>query len=959
MAQTLLRICAATALLLGSCDNVGRAFDPDLEPPGNGGGTTAEVVVEVVPVGGDARSGRPKVRAAFPEGSGWPLAVPIVVEFSESINQTSLLPTSTGGLDGKVVLRVQGTTTVLPCVYDVLAGGRVLVMRPIQPLSNEQNPTYEVVLLPGGRDCDGVRFDVDEGGEVLTEFQANQDESFTDGRILYTYPRHNARDAGRSTDYLVVFDRPANVGTVTPNSVRLRTGAGASVASALSRPLVGTAGEDGRLVQLRPSAELAAKGRYELVVDATITFGDDGELDFRGRTPYAVFDTVAPGAVTGVTVRGAAPGFADQINRGNFGTLVLDVTTPADAAIGDKLVARIYGGDPKTQPTNDIAFEERIVDVTANGVQTIGVDFSGRLGTLTKPRFDDGDARFAVQLRRGSEQGDYVHNAETATPRYDLTPPMLTQAGPGGSATEFVTDQERPALFGVASERLAAAELAVGSATATLYAASDDGRFLLRPFLLGRSAAPLAYSLLLTDAAGNLATAPVTGNIVQRGVVTGTLAGTLTVEAFDDATLLPVAGATVLVEPGVPTVPATGRVLGTTDANGRATFAVGGASYTVTIVRAGYDLVTFHDSAAAFLSLPLRPTAAAAATGTFTGTVAFSQSPGRTVLVGNSAYDDDRTLAAQSANGTPTAIPETPIRPARPQMITTFVGSFEPTASPSVTHLGYQMLGPTLLTPTPPAAPVAAGATSRQVLATIPAPGSIATQNGSHNVDFALATGLDTANLVGGRPIVRPTISMFGFGGQVLNGAGFATLTGGANYSISWDYGTAAALGFGVFTPLQWVVTEATDTSGRISRHRALFLSLIFNSYPAPSIPVVTAPVGPANGAPLVEFADVLNRAALADAQAVAVVTAADNAGRRWRLYAMDTDGLGGTNSVQFPELGSSSVAGLAAGDWSVLVEARVFWPVPGTTPADFVLAEVRRQEITYARSTARVFTVQ
>jgi hypothetical protein len=32
---------------------------------------------------------------------------------------------------------------------------------------------------------------------------------------------------------------------------------------------------------------------------------------------------------------------------------------------------------------------------------------------------------------------------------------------------------------------------------------------------------------------------------------------------------------------------------------------------------------------------------------------------------------------------------------------------------------------------------------------------------------------------------------------------------------------------------------------------------------------------------------------------------------------------------------------------------------VPGTTPADFVLAEVRRQEITYARSTARVFTVQ
>ena len=56
-----------SVLLLGfaACDNIGRAFDPSVDPsdPGNQTGTSP---IQIVPVGGETRSGRPTVRAAYP-----------------------------------------------------------------------------------------------------------------------------------------------------------------------------------------------------------------------------------------------------------------------------------------------------------------------------------------------------------------------------------------------------------------------------------------------------------------------------------------------------------------------------------------------------------------------------------------------------------------------------------------------------------------------------------------------------------------------------------------------------------------------------------------------------------------------------------------------------------------------------------------------------------------------------
>ncbi len=958
MRQILALSLAAIGLFATGCDNVGRAFDRDVTPnePGTGSG---EVLITAVPVGGDARDGRPKVKATFPDGGGWPTTVPIVVEFSESVNETSIEPTSANGIDGRIIVRVVGTTQALPCQYDFIAGGKVLVMRPTPTLSNAQNPSYEVVLLPDARDCDGVRFEVDAEGQVLSTFQVNQTETIEDGRVLTTFPRDNQRDGLRSTDYWVVFDRPANATSITSSNFVLRPQGGSALAGDIDLPLQIASIPDPRIARFSPASDLAASTRFEFITDDTITFGADGTLDFKGRTPYATFDTIGPAAPTAVTLQNFTVGYPDKINRNNLDTVMLAVTTPADAEAGDTVVARIYGGDISTTPTNDELFIERTVSLPVAGAQTIAVDFTGTLGSLASPKFDDGDILFAVQMRRGSQQSGFAHNASAAEPRFDITLPTLTQAGPpGSSATDYLTDQEQLTFFGVASEEIGEATLAANSLTAPMFASSADGRFVMRPILIERQSAPLPYSLLLTDSAGNMAAAAVTGNVLQRGMVTGTLAGTLTVEAYDDATLLPIVGASVLVDPGVPTVPATGQLLGTTGVDGRVSFTVAGGSHTVTIVRAGYDLVSFYDTSAAFVSLPLRPLTGA--TATLNGNVVFTQSAGTTALVGNSALDDPGVLAVATTSAAPTTIPDTAIRPARPQVITAFGGAIEPTASPTFSLLGYQMLGPTLLVPTPPAAPGVGGETSRQNVAMIPSTGSV-TAGTALMLDFSLAVGLDTANLVGGAPVVRPMMSLNGFGGQVLNGIGFATAGSGSTYSVSWDYSLAAGVGLGVFTPYQWVATQARDTSGRISRHRALNLGILFFNFltAPPAMPTVTVPGGPSTGSPAVEFADVVNSAPVPDGLGASVVAATDSAGRSWRIVVADSDVATGTNIVQFPDLATNNVAGLAAGVWTAVVESRVFFPIPSATPNDFVLSEQRRQEIAYSRSAGQEITVQ
>ncbi|MFY9344649.1 MAG: carboxypeptidase-like regulatory domain-containing protein [Planctomycetota bacterium] len=963
MSKSLRRLSLLIPLLVaGGCDNVGRAFDRDVNPNAPGP-ETAESPVQVVRVGGIVRDGRPKVRATQPEGAGWPSVVPIVIEFSESVNEDSITPTSPTGTDGRIILRVKGTTQALPCQYDFLAKGRLLVMRPLTELSNEGNPTYEVVLLADARDCDGVRFQVEEGGKVLTEFQVNQDAASTDGRILALFPRDNQKDQLREGECVVVFDRPANPTTVVAANLSVRTPAGDAVSLDIELPLATVGVPDGRVVRFRPQNGFPPASPFELVVTDAITFGQDGNLDFRGRTPFARFETVAPAAPTEIELANPSPGFDDKINRDNVGTVVLRVTTPADTVAGDRVLARIYGGDAGTDPAGDVAFAERSAAAPADGAQTVDIDFSGALGSLDNPDFDDGELTFAAQLVRGSQTSGFIHQPANSTPLFDVTPPTLTTAGPptGADARDLVSDLEYVAFYGQASEALSSASLADGVNPAVgVFGAGDDGRFVMAPIGLGRLVTPRGYSLTLTDRAGNLSAAAVNGNLVLRGFITGTLVDSLTAEAFDQTTLLPIADATVLLDVGAPTVPPTGRQVGTTGAAGRVVFTgLAPGLHTITIVRAGYDLVTMYTTAASFVSLPLRPLTNATAIGK--GTAAFTPSPGTTAIVGNTAIADRSVLGIRTANAAPNTIPDTPILANRPQLITAFSGAFEPTAVPTFTGAGCNLLGATLTVASPPGAPAAGGAESAQNIAIVPAANTTGALLFPFLNDFGAATGLDLGNLVGGAPRVRVTASLQGFEGQALVGIGFIPSVAGTAYSASASFSLPILGGLALFAPTPWVAVDAGDTAGRVSRTRGL---LIVSGFTLPGvgpspIPVITPPGGPVSGSPAVQVVDPYDPALVPGGQGLFELTATDAAGRRWVVFAADRDGLGGTDTLQFPDLTSPAVAGLAAGAWTLQAEVRLWLSSTLGSPDDFMLSDRVRQEVNYVRSAPVTVTVQ
>ncbi len=971
-----LRTALSLLVLLGSvaCDNVGRAFDRDV----NGSDpnpTPGESTIQVVPTDGDTRDGRPKVRATFPSGGGWPAGVPIVVEFSESINEATIVPSTPTGTDGRVVLRVSGTTQPLPCQYSFLAGGRLLVMRPITELSNAGVPTYEVVMLPGGRDADGLRFTVPEAGNVLASFQVNQDASFTDGRILTTYPRDNARDATRETGYWVVFDRLANANSITTTNLRVRPRGGSPVAGTISQPLSALGVADPRVVKFTPSSVLDATTTYEFVVDATITFGADGELDFKGRTPFAVFETIAPAAPTTVAIGNATSGFPNKVNRANVSTVTLQVTTPADTQVGDRVRARIYGGNAGTTATGDLVFVEGTGEATVAGSQTITVDFAGKLGSLSAPKFDDGSLSIVAQTLRGSQQSGYKQNDSSAAPSFDITPPTLLRAGPPASpdGADILTDQESLAFSGRASEPVAAATLTDGvNPAAELFAAGDDGVFLVKPITLGRLTAPRNYTLTLTDRAGNLAAAAATGRILQRGLLTGTIAGDLTVEVVDKTTLLPIANAVVVVDPGVPVRPASGQLVSPpTGASGRATFSgLGASQHTITVLRAGFHLTTVYATTASFVSIALRPITAANATSTLGGTVAFASGTGSTAVLGCSSFDDGAQIDIRTTTAAPATIPNTNLIPNRPVIVTAFGGTFEPTTAPTFTSQGIPMLGTALAVPTaplPPLSPATAGgqtAVTIPMVPIVPGDGTLAgTIPNSYSVDFASATGLDTGNLVGGVPTVRVLAPMLGFSSQVLFGVGFAASAGGSAFTVTANFSFPA---FDRFEPYivgdaGVIATTAVDTGGRISRHRAALIGQtgsVVSPFFALAIPVVGTPSGPSTGSPSVAIDDVLDRTGGPGA-AVFELVAEDGNGRRWILFGADTDVAGGQDTIQFPDLSGVGVAGLLAGSWVVRAEARVVALQNGANSGDFVFAERFRGETLYARSAPVTFTVQ
>ncbi len=951
-------------LFLVACeDNIGRIWDT-----GNpsGGGTGTGTGIQAVETGGLVIDGRPKVVDAFPKGGGWPTTVPIVVVFTESVNESIVSPSQQQGGTPTLYLRLAGTEAQLPAVYDFLLGGTVVVIRPADVLSAAEGTSYEVVVDPELKDIDGVRFGGDEV-EVVATFTADEAEGVDDAVIVTTLPLDNANNRIRETPFYALFSKPATSTSLTNSNFQLRTAGGTVVSGTQSFPLsAGPSTSDGRILRFEPASSLAEDTEYQLFVDATIAFGQ-GFLEFKGRTPFARFSTHSAEQASSIAVGNATAGFPDQINRNNLLNLQIDVALPASTQAGDTAVVRIYGQDPKAVTTDNLEFVERSASAAAAGAGTVTVDFTGQLGSLTEAKFLDGDVVFAVQVRRGSRRSGFIRGSTTNSPRLDITLPTLSVIGPptGSTASDILTDQESLVFYGTASEKIATASLSAGASTAVLYASDDSGAFVLLPIALGRRSTVLPYTLSLTDAAGNVVATSLSGNIVQRGLVTGALSGAMTVEAFDSTTFAPLSGVTVVLDPGMPTKPAAaGRVTGSTGTNGLVSFSsLASGSYSVTLIKDGYHLTTLLDTPSAYVSMPMRPLTNA--TATFSGAAILSSPatlvpvPGQTALIGCNLIDDVTEEEITTLTTSPLTIPSTQIRPNRPVVVTGFLGIFEPTAVTTFTGHACGMCGPTGLVETPPVAPIAPGESGTVALVLNPAAGTSDDLAATYTVDFSVSGGLGT---ISGTPTTRIVASINGFPGQTLFGVGFVSMSG-STATVDGSYSLASYLSLSGFSPTLWVSTEARDADGNIARHRRLISNpntgLTLATTAAPGIPAITTPSGASTGSPSVTYADRLDKAAVIGGFASTELTATDGNGRLWTLLQHETSVSGGTTTVQFPDMSGLSPTGLATGSWSVRAENYLMLTLTSAGSGDWVLDERKRQLVTYARAKPVTFTVQ
>ena len=257
--------------------------------------------------------------------------------------------------------------------------------------------------------------------------------------------------------------------------------------------------------------------------------------------------------------------------------------------------------------------------------------------------------------------------------------------------------------------------------------------------------------------------------------------------------------------------------------------------------------------------------------------------------------------------------------------------------------------------------PIAPGQNGPNTLVLLPATG-IAVRDLAASFDKDLGTrgGLDVANLKA-PPTVRVMASLFGMPGMTAVGFGFAQQIGtSTTYTINSSYSLSAAEAMKSLGPKFWVSTEATDMAGNIARHRRIIgdnaLGTTFPSGATPGVPTITAQGGAITGSPVLTFQDRLDPASVTGGFGFHVVTAT-SAGRNWRLIRQDIDGLTGGTVLQFPDFAGVNPVGLVPGSWAIRAESHLVFSLTFGN-GDFMLEEMRREEVTYSRAADETFVV-
>ena len=973
-AAALLLTLATFSIVLGACDNVGRVWDPG-GGAGGGRGPNPATQTQLPPEGARVVSARPQVVEAFPKGSDWQLTTPVVVLFTEAMNIESLQASSEENPQHLFArVKAQGNTTEDPppiaASYDLLLGGRLLIMRPNQPFQPGQ--TIEVFAGNAIRDID--RATLSTTG-VLAEFTIATSEGTL--QVVGSFPRDSERDVERQTTVYTIFSNAIDASSISNNTLFVRKRGENDPVPVLDRiypVMLGPVG-DPRIVGTKPAQPLEPSENYDFVWTSDITAGDQN-LDPGAQNPPVRFTTSAPLRVKSVKTKPVTVGtttFENKINISNLSNIEVDVELPAGSQVGDRILVRVYGTDPAASPTPLLTFFEFEGAVTADGERTETLALGNLLGDLGNTKVTDGDLTIAARVSRGNVLTGFISSDDALLDTVRPTFEDVVPAAAGGTNV-FLTDMNAATLQGKANEQLGHIELTVLSNTVGMFGSGEDGSFQSLGFFLNRQVADVPFTLNIADRAGNLASGAVNGMIRQRGFVTGSVSGgTLTVFAYDDATLEPIGDVDVLVEPGFPDASATGRVTGKTDTSGVATFTgLSQAKYSITLVKNGYHMFSLLNTAAGTVSLPLRPQVGA--TASVSGGIGFTALPNFSAEVGvnllEDAGDDYRTATARSL---PNVLGNTDVRPNRPLAVTAFAGIFPATTNPAFFLHGHTIRKATATATTniAPPQPVAAGETYeldltlRQPTTSITTPPALfdpaAVMLAPVSFNLSTAAGLDTTKLVDNVPSVRFLLSLAGYAGMSMIGTGFAS-GAGTSYSGNGTFSVGAISELASLGPILWMSMHALDEDGNISRSRALIadptLPVGLVLAPFPGVATVASPSGTFTDSPEVEFEDRLAAGSVATSLGIRQIKCVDPAGREWVALYVDEDAAVSGAKVQLPVLDGTGLTRLANGAWAVSIDDSLLL-APGLSASEFNFEDIRRLELGFSRSKAETYTVQ
>lgn len=1005
----------APLTVLGGCDDPSCAFAAgncqDVPAQGGGGGGGGPgggggipgLAAELTPypaAGNWIDSAAPTYITLLPNGEAIETTGAVWARFSESLD-----PTSTEGAFEMIDLFF-GLPVPLLEPFPLVGDGTIAVLQPLLPL--QQGTSYLVRLREDHtlRDLTGQAL-VDPVGD-LGSFNVGFDGT-APPNIVGTYPKAGEMNVGDLTQVSILFDRQMDVSTFTEAAWRvalddLTPGPGFTPdvlvpAGPIPAPISSVftwsrTGADGYRESLGRSVE----------VDVFLSPVGNELLDPSGSKlapetlSFRTANFGSPTSITKLTTPTSAFGAAELVGA----TPVLDVALPAGVQAIDDLVFYGFGIRPgemfvtSQRQTRDLAAGQMLSTYTSGELL---------LSNGTSPFFEDGDISFAAAIHRNSLRSQLRvidGDASVAGDQrllLDTVPPVLLGLGDDGTqSATFRSDLADLSVVGVASEQVGFARVSIDGGGPANFAGmelppvvmADRGLFVARPVALGTTnpLMPQNFTVEIFDRAGNPAVAPMGSQHVQLGGVGfwNPAPLDLSVQVYDASTLQPVVGALVMVQQD--DVVHTFLGSGVTDAAGSFGFnAAFGAPPIITVDAAGYDLFTVQTGGLRVAGIPLQRT---------NEVPAFVQgSTSSTLPIDIGAFE--RTIGdARAAVGTElfttaacNLVPNStlvncpfgpyPIRPGR-----------RGAQSLAITNL--EGIEATLLVPN--MAEVFAPAFLQAFTLRAPAPAVLAGDT-DVGVNLNVATLLFLAGLEDAPVSTEPLI----FSAGTL--ANFATPLGLPKVSVeaispgsqdAWIIGAGAAIDDPMnadtwFVRAAWPgsadgqpdgpmgemgalmengvietdpflrVDVQDDMGGRATVRAPLSVVALLPALAPLDLPNVTAPaaaamVGPSFDATLEDI--VPNDIFGVPTEGLYLLTLADQAGRRWTLWASNPPGAGGAVDVHVPDVSGMGGTPLTAG---TTVATGTLFADPNLDPNEFQWNEIPRRAWARSQSAQVVFT--